>query len=283
MDSAHQHFHNTQDIKALPERDLPEGVEVSRPQWVSDPELHMEALIKGDRIITVGRLAYPPVCIEVTTSVRRAKEMLGEAKPLNALVVVNGGQPVGLIMSLHLDRTLSRQFAQRDLTEAVKSVLDAANILPSRIKIEITETALVSNEDQASRTCRALKQHGLLLAIDDFGTGYSSHSHPNSFPFDTLKIDQSFVAKPALGRHRDINIIKTILSPAGALGMTIVAEGVESKEQRDLLLELGCDTGQGYYYSKPMPLDELVGFLDVPRGGVVIAVKEAETDFGGVR
>ena len=101
------------------------------------------------------------------------------------------------------------------------------------------------------------------MAIDDFGTGYSSLSYLNRFPFDTLKIDRSFISKLAPGRERDINIIKTIIALADTLQMKVVAEGVETEEQKDILLELRCEIGQGYYFAQPMDIESLVEFLEL--------------------
>ena len=176
---------------------------------------------------------------------------------INRVAKVNG------LSSLELNVNLSaRQFSQADLAESIKTTLNRTGFNPERLKLEITETAIMEKGEQANRTCQSLKDHGLLLAIDDFGAGYSSLSYLNRFPFDTLKIDRSFVSELGPDRERDVNIIKTILTLAGALQMNVVAEGVETEEQRDLLIELGCTVGQGFYFAKPMDIGALVSFLE---------------------
>ncbi|MBU2549701.1 MAG: EAL domain-containing protein [Proteobacteria bacterium] len=177
---------------------------------------------------------------------------------IGRIAAMNGNS--GLELNVNLS---ARQFSQADLAESIMAALDKTGFSPERLKLEITETALMAKGEQASRICRSLKQQGLLLAIDDFGAGYSSLSYLNRFPFDTLKIDQSFVSKLAPGQERDLNIIKTILALAGMFQMNVVAEGVETEEQQNLLLDLGCDIGQGYYFAKPMGIQALAQFLEL--------------------
>lgn len=161
-------------------------------------------------------------------------------------------------LSLNLS---ARQFLDTGLVNTILSTIQATGIDPGRIKLEITETTIMQNGQQASRIIEQLKNCGLSIAIDDFGTGYSSLSYLQQFPFDTLKIDRSFIRKIHEGDNKDIDIITIILSLARALSMDVVAEGIETVLQRDILMGLGCHTGQGFYYAKPMDILQLEQYL----------------------
>jgi len=130
------------------------------------------------------------------------------------------------------------------------------------LKIEITENDMVNDIDQCVRVLNQLKAVGVSLALDDFGTGFSSFSHLAQLPFDTLKIDQSFVQ--ALGEdHNATTIIRSLIKLASDLKLMLVAEGVETLELGQLLLSEGCRLGQGYGLARPMPMDQASEFLSV--------------------
>ena len=109
----------------------------------------------------------------------------------------------------------------------------------------------------------SLRRLGVSLLMDDFGTGYSSLNHLHSFPFDVLKIDRSFVARMTEG-DQPLQIVRTIIELARVLGMDVVAEGIETREQYELLRQLGCRYGQGYLFAKPMPAEEVTRLLRLP-------------------
>jgi EAL domain-containing protein (putative c-di-GMP-specific phosphodiesterase class I) len=140
---------------------------------------------------------------------------------------------------------------QPDLVEEIAAIIAAASAEPSRVRLEITESVLIENVQVATRIFQRLKGIGVQLSMDDFGTGYSSLGNLHRFQMDTLKIDQSFVsgmvASPQQGE-----IVRTIISLARTLGMSVVAEGVETREQCDMLAGLACDQGQGYLFSRPV-------------------------------
>ncbi|HEV7892890.1 MAG TPA: EAL domain-containing protein [Pyrinomonadaceae bacterium] len=143
-----------------------------------------------------------------------------------------------------------KQFNHPLLIEQVAEVIKRTRISPRRLKLEITESAVMDNIDSATSMLRQLRDIGVQLAIDDFGTGYSSLSYLHKFPIDTLKIDRSFVTRMA-ENPENIEIVRTIILLAQVLGMDVIAEGVETKEQLKILRDLKCEYGQGYYFSRP--------------------------------
>jgi diguanylate cyclase (GGDEF)-like protein len=145
----------------------------------------------------------------------------------------------------------AHQLERSDLLEALEASLTAPGFEPSRIRLEVTETAVVEDPAAGLTALRSLKRLGVGLVLDDFGTGYASLSALRRFPLDGIKIDQSFVS--GLVNHRkDRAIVAAMVGLAGELGLELVAEGVESEEQRRVLLELGCRRGQGFLFSKPL-------------------------------
>ena len=130
--------------------------------------------------------------------------------------------------------------------------------------MEITESQLMHDPDQAIRTLRALSEAGIRVAIDDFGTGYSILAYLNRFPVSTLKIDRSFVAD-VLVDEPDAAIVRTIVDMAKTLGFTVIAEGVEQEAQASFLLALGCDQAQGFLFARPVPGAEFAAHLRAER------------------
>ena len=149
----------------------------------------------------------------------------------------------------------ARQFKEPDLLETIEQVLEATGLPPICLKLEVTESGIMENPEQAVAKMKVLRAKGIHLSIDDFGTGYSSLSYLKRFPIDTLKIDRSFVID-AETNEDDQEIIKTIIAMARNLGMDTVAEGVETKEQLDFLVRQGCHIIQGYYLGRPMPSEK---------------------------
>jgi len=154
--------------------------------------------------------------------------------------------------SLSISVNLSgRQFTQPNLIEQVREILADTKLDPRSLKLEITESVVMENIDTATEMLKQLRALGVQLSIDDFGTGYSSLSYLHRFPIDTLKIDRSFVTQ-MVDNNENIEIVRTIVMLAQNLGMDVVAEGVETKEQLALLRKLGCENGQGYFFSRPV-------------------------------
>ncbi|NQV84722.1 MAG: EAL domain-containing protein [Rhodospirillales bacterium] len=153
------------------------------------------------------------------------------------------------------------QLADLDEIVLLASIIKQSGADPATVKLEITESLMMEDPDHAANALKKLKALGILLAIDDFGTGYSSLSYLHQFPLDTLKIDRSFVVNMDKSDSSS-RIVRSIAQLALALEMDIIAEGIEEKTQMDDLRELGCQYGQGYYMSRPMPADQVIELID---------------------
>ena len=153
-----------------------------------------------------------------------------------------------------------KQFEDQQLIPTLADIMDSAGVVREQIKFEITESLLMANPELASKSLHELKETGAKLAIDDFGTGYSSFSYLHRFPFDTLKVDRAFVS--AMLRNKKSNeIIKTLVNLSHDLGMDVIAEGIETKREVDLLRQYNAEYGQGYYFSRAVTEEELIKLL----------------------
>jgi len=141
-----------------------------------------------------------------------------------------------------------------DLVETVTGVIERTGIAPERLVLEVTETLLVKDAERGAHTLEALRAIGVQLALDDFGTGYSSLSYLRNLPLDTLKIAREFVEGLAFSDH-DAAFVRLIVGLAKTVGLKVVAEGIETRAQLDMLREIGCEFGQGYYFARPMDGD----------------------------
>ncbi|MDB5295510.1 MAG: hypothetical protein JWO31_1493, partial [Phycisphaerales bacterium] len=165
------------------------------------------------------------------------------------------------------------QFADPGLVDDVTAALAAAALSPGQLELELTETVLMADADDASARIARLREMGVVVAIDDFGTGYSSLAYLHRLTIDTLKIDRSFVAgiaaerrppgapKPEPAAASGAAVTRAIVSMGRSLGMTVLAEGVETEAQRALLARMGCHLMQGYLFSPPVPpgqIDEML-------------------------
>jgi len=164
-------------------------------------------------------------------------------------------------MSVNLS---ARQFAQPDLGEQVAEILASSGLAPDSLELEITESVVMDSSEAAIEALEVLKRLGVKLVLDDFGTGYSSLAYLKRLPLDTIKIDRSFVAGLA-DEDANLPIVQAVVSLAHGLGIEVTAEGIETIEQRDCLRELGSDRGQGYYFSRPVPAEQLTAILDEGR------------------
>jgi diguanylate cyclase (GGDEF)-like protein/PAS domain S-box-containing protein len=155
----------------------------------------------------------------------------------------------------------ARQLSHADLPQAVSAALDSSGLNPAALCLEITESAIIQDTDVALANLQAIKGQGVFIALDDFGVGFSSLSQIRELPpIDVIKVDRSFTA--GLGRNNsDGAVVTAVLSLARSLGLTAVAEGVETDDQLELLRGLGCDVGQGFYFARPQPPGEVAQLL----------------------
>jgi diguanylate cyclase (GGDEF)-like protein/PAS domain S-box-containing protein len=177
-----------------------------------------------------------------------------------------------IVMAVNLS---ARQFQQADLCKRVAAVLRSTGLDPTRLALEITETAVMEDTEATLATLRALKKLKVRLSIDDFGTGYSSLSYLKRFPVDAVKIDKSFIDGLTCGPV-DREIVQAVIRLANAVGMQTIAEGVETTAQQEALRLLGCSLMQGFLHSRPGPLDAVERTLDLrlpaPRASIDAAV-----------
>jgi EAL domain-containing protein (putative c-di-GMP-specific phosphodiesterase class I) len=153
-----------------------------------------------------------------------------------------------------------RQLTDPQLTERIARVLDENDLRPWQLQLELTERAVIGSDREPLAALRALADMGVRIAIDDFGTGYSNLAYLRRLPVQTLKLAAPFVSGPD-GDAVDVEISGLLIRLAHSLGMTVVAEAIETAEQCGQLRELGCDTGQGYFFSPPLPADEVAARL----------------------
>lgn len=167
-----------------------------------------------------------------------------------------------LTKDLHLAVNVSaRQFSQPDFVKQLCRILEQTNANATRLKLELTESLIMDNLTDAIKKMEALRMLGIRFSMDDFGTGYSSLSYLKKLPLTQLKIDQSFVAD-IITNQNDAIITQTIIGMANNLGLNVIAEGVETEEQRACLERQGCFVYQGYLFSKPVPLEEFKTLLN---------------------
>ncbi|WP_245983048.1 bifunctional diguanylate cyclase/phosphodiesterase [Trinickia fusca] len=167
-------------------------------------------------------------------------------------------------LSIHVAVNLSaRQFADPHLHESIIEALEDARLPGELLELELTESMVMRHPEQAARWLTSVKKTGVRLSIDDFGTGYSSLAYLNRFPIDLVKIDRSFI-RNVPDSHSDTQITSAVIALGHSLGLTVIAEGAETQAQIDFLRREGCDEVQGYFFSRPIPADDVWGFLGRP-------------------
>lgn len=198
------------------------------------PDQFITLLEESDRIIHVGEWVMQQSC----TFLKRLE---------------NQGLPE-LTASINLS---ARQFRDGRLIERIKQCVEETDIKASNLELEITESLLVENIDEVVRILNSIHEMGIKIDIDDFGTGYSSMNYLKRFPIDVLKIDRFFI-RDIPDDKDDVAIVEAILAMAESLGVSIVAEGIETEEQFEFLKQRVCQEGQGYLFGKPMPEEEFI-------------------------
>ena len=198
------------------------------------PERFIAVAEETGFIVRIGQWVLLEACLQM----QRWNEKHSMANPLS--------------ISVNLS---ARQFGHSNLLEQITQILDMTGLDPRLLKLEITESVVMESVESAAGTLEKLRALGVELSIDDFGTGYSSLSYLHRLPIDTLKIDRSFVSRMA-ENNENKEIVRTIILLARTLGMGVIAEGVETREQAELLRELECECVQGFLISKPINADE---------------------------
>jgi EAL domain-containing protein (putative c-di-GMP-specific phosphodiesterase class I) len=184
--------------------------------------------------------------------------ILEEACTQNAAWQIAGYQPVPVAVNVS-----AVQFSRGDLCASVALALQRSRLDPQWLEIEITESVMLDDEAEHTRALDELKAMGVRIALDDFGTGYSSLNYLTRIPFDTLKLDRSFI-RNVESDSRSKCIVLSVIAMAHGLGVRIVAEGVDSEEQESFLRSHGCDEIQGFLFSASLAPEDFVRFL--PRG-----------------
>ena len=208
-------------------------------QFIPVPEVIRLAEETG-LIVPIGRFVLREAC-------RQALEWVGP-----------GGAPLHVAVNVS-----ATQLAEGSVTRDVRAALRQSGLDPSTLVIEITESTLIDDSLAALRELRQLRKLGVRLALDDFGTGYSSLGRLRRLPFDIVKIDRSFVAR--ITHEREGAVVQSILEMAATMGLEVVAEGIETMAQLTALRARGCQRGQGFHFSRPVPPEALAGILAVGR------------------
>lgn len=233
--------------------------------------LHYQAQVEGDGKVTgaevLVRWQHPQRGMVSPADFIPLAEVTGLILPLGQWVLETACAQLAQWAKdprrAHLSVAVNVSAHQFRHAEFVNQVLDALHLTganPHRLKLELTESLLVSNMDAVIAKMFALREHGVCFSLDDFGTGYSSLSYLKRLPLDQLKIDQSFV-RDVLTDPNDAAIARTVVALAKNLGLGVIAEGVETSGQRDFLADAGCLAYQGYFFSRPLPLDRFEAFL----------------------
>ena len=263
-ESANSYFYFSDDLQVEMNRRLEVGNKLRKALDENDLDVHYQPKydLNTDTLIGVESLVrlkdgqggfISPVHFieyaEETGLIFRLGEQVLEKSCIAAKTWLDKGLPIKVAVNIS-----AKQFTDTKLVDTVAEILERTQ-LPSRyLELEVTESALIENFDYTVSQLKLISGMGVSIALDDFGTGYSSLSYLRLFPIDILKIDQSFV-RDMLDDAQAFNIVTTIIELAHSLKLQIVAEGIETLEQKDRLQELGCQIGQGYLLSKPLRFD----------------------------
>jgi len=209
---------------------------------------------------TISPVEFIPVAEDSGLIVPMGRALVREACRQASAWLAQGYPP--LRMSVNIS---PRQFIDDDVCALLEGALGETGLPPENLEVEVTESLLLDDASQADATLQQLKRMGIGVAIDDFGTGYSSLSYLHAFPIDTLKIDRSFVNNGTEGGQAEA-ILRAIIAMGQSLEMNILAEGIETEAQRQLLTGLGCHEAQGYLFGKPLPAAEVEVLFGLQKG-----------------
>ncbi|MBF0127052.1 MAG: EAL domain-containing protein, partial [Magnetococcales bacterium] len=265
-----QFFRNDMNTRAMTrmllENNLRNAVEKKEFQLFFQPQMNLatgrmagvEALIRWNRpgFGMVSPIEFIPLAEETGLIIPMGAWALNEACQRAMEWFAAGHAPFRVAVNLS-----GIQFEQPDFIALVTETLRNTGLNPHLLELELTESIAMGDAEETLALLTALSDVGVLLAIDDFGTGFSSLKYLKRFPIDTLKIDQSFVRNCAEDTE-DTAIIRAVVGLAHSLGLTVIAEGVETGAQLEVLRRHGCDEIQGYWYGRPMSADALLKFLE---------------------
>jgi diguanylate cyclase (GGDEF)-like protein len=248
--------------RAALEEDLRESIKTCQFVLYYQPQIDRNRLIGAEALI---RWRHPSRGILPPSEFIPLAEETGLILPLGKWVLdaacaqiaawADNKQTARLAVSINIS---ARQFHQPEFVEQVLAALDGTRADPAKLRLELTESILVENVQDVSDKMKELKSHGLRFSLDDFGTGYSSLAYLKKLPLDQVKIDRSFV-RDILTEESSAAIAQTIISLSRAMGLPVIAEGVETEEQRDCLARMGCHAFQGFLFGRPLPLEEFEG------------------------
>jgi EAL domain-containing protein (putative c-di-GMP-specific phosphodiesterase class I) len=244
--------------RLLIEKGLYQALDKKEFQLWFQPQVQADGAIVGAEVLL--RWMHPEKGVISPASFIQIAEESGQIVEMGQWVLTKSFEQLAQWKAQGLPASFKRlainisplQFMQVDFVGRFLTMLTDYKIPGELIELEITENMLLNNFEIASNKMRILKQRGISFAIDDFGTGYSSLRYLRYLPLDILKIDRSFVTnlRPS---SEEAAIVEVIIATADRLGLTVIAEGVETEEERDTLLELGCLCFQGFFYARPMP------------------------------
>ena len=245
--------------RVLLERELREGIKAGEFELYFQPQVRGSQLIGAEALI---RWNHPKRGLLAPGAFIALAEETGLILPLGDWVLQNACRQIAAWAAAaplaHVPMAVNisaRQFRQSDFVEHVLAALRLSGVNPSRLKLELTETALVEDIQDVTAKMTALKSRGLTFSMDDFGTGYSSLSYLKRLPLDELKIDRGFI-QDMMEDGPSGAIARVIISVGQVLNLSVIAEGVETEAQQDALLAMGCDSFQGYLISRPVPANE---------------------------
>ncbi|MFC7687006.1 EAL domain-containing protein [Ureibacillus sp. GCM10028918] len=253
--------------KFLMQNELRKAIELDQFSLVYQPRIELKTgkIVNAEALIRWHHPTWGVVRPDVFIAIAEESNIIYEMDQwvLKTVCKQINSWKDSLLLPIKISVNFSAQhFLQRNLLEHMKVILDDSNVEASQLEIEITETALLQNEDIVKQTLQQIKELNIQIALDDYGTGYSSINYLRAFPFDTIKIDKSYIQEITNPQKNSRIIVESIISLVKNLGFRVVAEGVETDEQLRLLKTMQCDEIQGYIYSQPLSPDEFIEFIE---------------------
>jgi EAL domain-containing protein (putative c-di-GMP-specific phosphodiesterase class I) len=245
--------------RAAMQEDLREGLQTGQFELYYQPQITRNRLDGAEALVRwnhpwrniLGPCEFIPLA-EETGLILPLGQWVLEAACKQIAAWSGRPESAGLSIAVNIS---ARQFRQPDFVQFVLNALNSTGANPSNLGLELTESMLVDNVEEVSSKMRELQSFGLKFALDDFGTGYSSLAYLKKLPLSQLKIDRSFV-RDIVTDESSAAIAQAILSLSQALGLPVIAEGVETEDQRQCLARMGCNAFQGYLFSRPLPIDQ---------------------------